>query len=279
MYKTDLTLAEQARLVLSLTDLTSLNDNDTNEVIDELCKKANSSLGQVAAVCVYLPFAAHVKQQLSTTIPVATVINFPQGGVDLLKTRQEFAEAAKANCDEIDFVFPWRKLCELTAEGEETIDPSKVKNDPVYKELYKLVEPFFTTLKSPLQPYQPKVKVIIESGSLNQRQIALASQVCIDFKLDFIKTSTGKHGDGASLEAAKTIFAVIKANNSPIGFKASGGIKTVAQAMEYIQVAAQTLGAEFISPKTFRFGASGIYNDIKAIIETGKATTTIMQGY
>ena len=65
--------------ILSLLDLTSLNDDDTPAVIDALCRNATQAIGKVAAVCVYPPFVAQSRARLpeSSGINVATVVNFP----------------------------------------------------------------------------------------------------------------------------------------------------------------------------------------------------------
>ncbi|MFC6275915.1 2-deoxyribose-5-phosphate aldolase [Psittacicella hinzii] len=277
----NLTPSEQAKLVLSLTDLTSLNDSDTYQSTAALCEKANSTYGQTAAVCVYKQFAGYAKEILQDSIPVATVINFPDGALDQARFNYELAYALEQQVDEIDYVFPWRKLQELTAQqAPEFTDIQTVKACPAYQELSTLLKPYLDPLTAATKAKRlPRIKVILESGSLTPFQIALASQICIDYQVDFIKTSTGKHGQGATLEAAKVIFNVIKANNAPTGFKASGGVSTVAQAMEYINLAASILGEQFIKPETFRFGASGIFNDIKALIDTGKSTTQVSTGY
>ncbi|RIY34520.1 deoxyribose-phosphate aldolase [Psittacicella hinzii] len=265
----NLSLKEQAKLVLSLTDLTSLDDKDNFNTIQDLCAKAVSSYGKVAAVCVYKQFANYAKFLLGDQVKVATVINFPDGALDPQRFAFEYAYSISQEVDEIDYVFPWRKLVELTANQDKQIaDLSKVKENPVYQEMYALVKPYL----APLSKKDTRVKVILESGSLTPNQIAIASQICLDFQVDFIKTSTGKFGPGASLEAAQIIFELIKLNKSNTGFKASGGIRTVSQAMEYISLAQSILGDNFIKAETFRFGASGIYNDIVNILEDREPT-------
>ena len=71
--------------ILSLLDLTSLNEDDTPAVIDALCSNATQSIGKVAAVCVYPPFVAQSRARLpeSSGINVATVVNFPTGNESL----------------------------------------------------------------------------------------------------------------------------------------------------------------------------------------------------
>ncbi|RIY33296.1 deoxyribose-phosphate aldolase [Psittacicella melopsittaci] len=265
-----MTPSEQAKLVLSLTDLTSLEDNDNFASIEALCKKATSEYGNTAAVCVYKQFAAYAKYLVEDKVKVATVINFPDGALDPQRFAFEYAYALSQKVDEIDYVFPWRKLVELTQDQEHAFaDLSQVKANPAYQTMKEIMADYL----GPLCKKDTKVKVILESGSLTPLQVAIASQICLDYQVDFIKTSTGKHGKGARLSDAQIIFTLIKLNNSSTGFKASGGIRTVANAMEYITLAQSILGDDFIKPETFRFGASGIYNDIVNIL-TGNQTST-----
>ena len=77
-----------AHALLRLLDLTSLNDNDTEYSIDELCRKARTPYGNVAAVCVWQRFVSHAKRLLhGSDIKIATVVNFPQGEYNLSKLK------------------------------------------------------------------------------------------------------------------------------------------------------------------------------------------------
>ncbi|RIY38685.1 deoxyribose-phosphate aldolase [Psittacicella gerlachiana] len=268
----ELTLQEQALLVMSLTDLTSLDDKDNFNSIQDLCSKAINPYQHTAAVCVYKEFAAYAKYLLNNQVKVATVINFPDGALDFTRFTFEYAYALSQQVDEIDYVFPWRKLIELTQDQEyEFKDLSQVTNNSAYQEMREIMQKYLQPL---CNNQNTKIKVILESGSLTPLQIAIASQICLDYGVDFIKTSTGKHGEGAKLTDAEIIFKLIKLNQSKTGFKASGGIKTVAQAMEYINLGAKILGQDFIAPQTFRFGASGIYKDIISILTHGKSISS-----
>ena len=58
-----------------------------------------------------------------------------------------------------------------------------------------------------------------------------------------------------------------------MGFKAAGGIRTVADAAVYIELTARHLGAAAVGPQRFRIGASGLLNDIEAVLGGGVAAT------
>ncbi|MDP3319442.1 MAG: deoxyribose-phosphate aldolase, partial [Bosea sp. (in: a-proteobacteria)] len=76
---------------------------------------------------------------------------------------------------------------------------------------------------------------------------------------DFIKTSTGKTAHSASLPAARTMLEVIAASDRSVGLKPSGGIRTLADAAGYLDLADAIMGAHWATPETFRFGASGLH--------------------
>jgi deoxyribose-phosphate aldolase len=105
---------------LSMMDLTSLNDDDTDARIVALCQQAASSAGTVAAVCVYPRFVALARRTLDELglqqVKVATVSNFPAGGDDIAQAVDETAAAIADGADEVDVVFPYRALLAGNAE-------------------------------------------------------------------------------------------------------------------------------------------------------------------
>ena len=105
------------------------------------------------------------------------------------------------------------------------------------------------------------LKVILETGELpSPTLVEKASQLAIDGGADFIKTSTGKIGVGATLEAAEVMLECIaknvKINKKIIGFKAAGGISTPEEALAYANLAKKILGDDYVNNQTFRIGAS-----------------------
>ena len=82
---TDLT-ASSLR-ALKLMDLTTLNDDDTNEKVIALCHQAKTPVGNTAAVCIYprfIPIARKtLKEQGTPDVRIATVTNFPHGNDDI----------------------------------------------------------------------------------------------------------------------------------------------------------------------------------------------------
>jgi deoxyribose-phosphate aldolase len=115
------------------------------------------------------------------------------------------------------------------------------------------------------------LKVILETGILAEAAlIAKASRIAIEAGAHFLKTSTGKTKTGATLPAAETMLHEIKASGRPVGLKISGGIKTLADAMPYLSLAARLMGEDWIKPSTFRIGASALLDDLLATIEASQ---------
>jgi deoxyribose-phosphate aldolase len=114
------------------------------------------------------------------------------------------------------------------------------------------------------------LKVILETGEL--RDAALIGRACalaLDAGADFLKTSTGKTPVSATPDAARVLLGAIATDAAAcghVGFKPSGGIRTVADAALYIALTRDALGAEAVTPQRFRIGASGLLNDIEAVL-------------
>ena len=233
---------ELAKKAISLLDLTSLNENDNEEAINKLCQRASGSFGKVAAVCVWSKFIPLCKNKLQGTgVKIATVVNFPEGSTNIEKTVLETKKAIADGADEIDVVFPYKALL----AGDKEIGK-------------KLVAATREACGDKI-----KLKVIIESGELEKSvHIAEASKISINAGADFIKTSTGKTKVSATLEAANAMLETIKASGKNVGFKASGGIRDRNQASQYLSIASSIMGENWISPANFRFGASGLLDDL-----------------
>ncbi len=226
--------------ILTSIDLTSLNDADTNEKIASLCKNANTPFGHVAAVCVYPQFIHQVKELLQETrVKLATVANFPSGTEELNHVVLTLQQAINSGAQEVDIVFPYREY--LSGKIEKANNFIK-KCKAVCGEKILL-------------------KVILETGMFDdQQKLTYACRDAILAGADFLKTSTGKISIGATLSAATVILMTIKNMSSEIdrciGFKASGGIRTIEQASEYIALANEIMGLDWVTPRTFRIGAS-----------------------
>ena len=236
-----------AKILIASLDLTSLNTADTEETISALCQKAVTPYGNTAAVCIYPQFIPLVKNLIPAQTKVATVINFPAGLADLNLLEKEINTALKLGADELDVVLPYRTL--LNGDVE-----------------------FCTRYLAKARELCGKktLKIIIESGELKTvANIKLASTLCIEARADFIKTSTGKTNVSATPEAANIILEAIKQSKKNIGFKASGGIKTLEDAKKYLTLAQSIMGTSWVNTSHFRIGASSVLDNLLATIKQG----------
>lgn len=227
--------------LVGLIDLTSLNADDHDGIIELLCDKARTPLGPVAAVCVLPAFVSLAHRLLKNTgIKIATVANFPFGDHTLVGTLEEIKSALKAGADEIDVVLPvfLIKAKQLSAARD-----------------------FVTQCRQAAGT--ACLKIIIETGLLNPQEIADATIVTIDGGADFVKTSTGKQSLGATPEAVQVILHVLKKYpERHLGLKISGGIRTLADAQIYLTMVQQAMGAEWLQSTRFRFGASQLLDQL-----------------
>lgn len=249
---------DQARRAIALIDLTDLADDHSPDGIDELCRRAREH--QTAAVCVWPEFVATCAEPLAgSSVRVATVVNFPSGGdhVDVVVAMVRAALADGA--DDVDLVLPYGAFL----DG----DPAPAAE-------------MVATIAAMIEP--PRLlKVILESGAyVGTASVATAARLAIDNGADFLKTSTGKIPEGASLDAAGAMLGAIAASERTIGLKPSGGIRTFEEAMAYIDLADSVMGEGWSTPATFRFGASGLLDALLAVInDEGDGDQRAMSSY
>jgi deoxyribose-phosphate aldolase len=100
----------------------------------------------------------------------------------------------------------------------------------------------------------------METGILSPVQIQKISEIAINAGADFIKTSTGKIPEGASLEAVAIMCYKIKEHyeltGKKVGIKPSGGISTPDEALRYLLMIEDILGKEWLESNLCRIGAS-----------------------
>jgi deoxyribose-phosphate aldolase len=204
------------RTTLALViDHTLLAPEATSADIVALCTEADEL--SVGAVCVS-PNWVSLAHRI-TSIPVASVVGFPSGnhlpGIKAL----EAAQAVSDGATEIDMVAnlgwiasgEWSNVENEVAAVRQAIGASVV------------------------------LKVILETGLWSSEQIIAACKHSVRGGADYVKTSTGFHKvGGASLDAVRTMRDVVGAD---IGVKASGGIRTTADALAMIEAGASRIGA------------------------------------
>lgn len=241
----------RARLAISVLDLTELGDAPTEAAIDTLCDRAVAA--GTAAVCVWPRFVGRCSDRLAASgVRVATVVNFPSGEepVDqvVAATRAALADGA----GEIDVVLPYRAwLAGDEAHAAAVLDQVREA------------------------AHDATMKVIIETGELpDPAAIDRASHFAIAHGADFVKTSTGKTPVSATLEAAEIVLEAIAVSGRPVGFKASGGIRTAEAADAYLDLADRVMGPGWATPATFRFGASSLLDALLGALEGAPAPAT-----
>jgi deoxyribose-phosphate aldolase len=198
-------------------DHTILKPTTTAADIQQLCTEAVEY--NFAAVCVppYWVLQAVAALQ-GTSVKTATVIGFPFGYAASQAKLAEVQQAIADGADELDIVI---NLCALKSGN------------------WPYLESEMQTLMGPARLNNKIVKVIIESGILSNEEIIRCCEIYAALEVDFLKTSTGYAEKGATLEAVQLMRQHLP---STIQIKASGGIRTSRQAMEFIGAGATRLG-------------------------------------
>lgn len=233
--------------LLRLLDLTRLADQDNSTEMANWLGLTARADALPAAFCVYPQFIQQTLQhltQLSVKVPVATVVNFPSGDQPIAEVVVEIQQALAAGANEIDAVLPYKALM--------------AGNDAQVRQ-------FMTAVRSACG--QTPLKIIIESGELlTAQQICKATELAIEGGADFVKTSTGKVPVGVTLEAARIMLTAIASAGREVGFKASGGVRTVAQALELMQLYEEITG-RLANPQGMRIGASALLNELLPLLQ------------
>jgi deoxyribose-phosphate aldolase len=239
-----------ARLAISVLDLTDLGEDTDADAADDLCDRALAA--GVAAVCVWPAYVALCAERLAgTDIKVATVVNFPSGEEPRLDVIDMTSRALVDGADEIDAVLPYHAWL----HGDDAAAAAVL--DGVREAINE---------RSDLSHGDGLLKIIIETGALPDRAaMDRATHFAIAHGADFVKTSTGKIEVSATPEAAEVVLEAIEVSGMPVGFKASGGVRNLGDARLYIELAERIMGPGWVSPDTFRFGASGLLDALLAV--------------
>ncbi|HEX4427040.1 MAG TPA: deoxyribose-phosphate aldolase [Terriglobales bacterium] len=250
---------------ITCMDLTTLSGDDTDDRVRRLCAKARQPLQpalakqlgveelniQVAAVCVYHHFVETARRALEgTNIRVAAVsTGFPAGLSPLPDRIAEIRRSVEAGANDIDVV-----ITRAHVFGGR------------WQELYDEIAAFKQACG------YAHMKVILGTGDLlTLRNVARASFVAMMAGADFIKTSTGKEPTNATLPVGFVMTRAIREyaqeTGMAVGFKPAGGIRTAKQSTEWLGLMKEELGIDWMKPELFRFGASGLLNDIERQLE------------
>ena len=240
------------KLALRMVDLTTLEGMDSPGKVRQLCHKAlypheiDPDIPRVAAICVYpnrVKLAADILK--GSGVHVASVAtSFPSGMGTLESRINEVKYAVDEGADEIDMVISrWAFL--------------KGDYDYVFDEI--------AAIKEACGPAH--LKVILETGELETYEnVRKASDIAMHAGADFIKTSTGKISPAATMPVTLVMLGAIRdyyfKTGKKIGMKPAGGIRDSKTALHYLVMVKETLGADWLTPDLFRFGASSLANDL-----------------
>ncbi len=204
-------------LIASKIDHTILKPATTHQQVEQICEEALQY--GFAAVCIPpIRIKQAVAKLKGSSVKVATVVDFPFGYNGAVVKVLEVMTAIKNGVDEVDIVahigaikeHNWRAV---KADLIEAVKLCRQKN---------IVS-----------------KIIIETGLLSSDEIVKMCELCAELQVNYVKTSTGFSGGGATIEAIKLMRA-----NLPdyIKIKASGGIRTREFATQLIEAGADRLG-------------------------------------
>jgi len=238
--------------LIQFIDLTTLEVTDHQEQINLLVENANTDFHgiHVAAICTYSNYGAYAKSKLNPKIKAAVVGGcFPSGQTLSQAKINECQLIAETDIDEIDIV---------------------VNRGMFFDQEYQAIEDEIRAIKNAIGT--KLLKVILETGDYTDAsQISKIAQLAINGGADFIKTSTGKSGKGASPEAVYAMCLVIQEHyqktGKKIGIKPSGGIRTTEEGLVYYTIVREILGSDWLTPQLFRIGASSLYTNLKQVYE------------
>ena len=208
----------EIREILEKCDHTLLRVDCTSEEIRRLCDQGIKY--NCASVCIPPCHVAGAKRYVGDALKICTVIGFPNGYMTSAAKAFEAADAVKNGADEVDMV----------------INLSMVK-DGCWADVEK-------DIRAVREASRGKVlKVIIECCLLTEEEKIRLCHIVSDCGCEYIKTSTGFSKGGATREDV----ALLRANVAPeVKVKAAGGISSLQDAEDFINLGAERLGTSRI---------------------------------
>lgn len=198
-------------------DHTQLKPDTTKEKITQIIKEAKEY--EFASVCVNPHWVSYCSQELKNTkVKVCTVIGFPLGATSTETKVFETEQAIKDGATEVDMVINVGEL--------KSGNPDFVKAD----------------IKAVVDAADGKAltKVIIETSLLTEEEKVEACLLAKDAGADYVKTSTGFSGGGATIEDIRLMRETV---GPEMGVKASGGVRDLETTRQMIEAGATRIGA------------------------------------
>jgi len=209
---------EQKEGFQNFFDHTRLKPDTTENDIRNLCKEALEF--EVAAVCVNPYYVSLASSLLNKSeVKVATVVGFPLGS-DIIAVKSFEAQCAiQEGAQEVDMVINVGALKDQ-------------KYDYVYQDIFEVVKK--CRLSNCI------CKIIIETALLTDEEKKKACEIIINAGAHYVKTSTGMGYPGAAMEDIHLLRECL--TGSRLGIKASGGIRTLPDAVKFIEAGATRIG-------------------------------------
>lgn len=199
-----------------MIDHTLLRPDAGTDEIERLCSDAIKY--EFHSVCVYSSFIESCSKILEDSgVKISSVAGFPSGAVLSNLKAMEAEESVSLGANEIDMV----------------INISALKEDnllAVFEDINAVEEAVQT---------ETLVKVILETGYLNEDEKIKGCLLALAAGADFVKTSTGFGPSGASVEDVQLMRTVV---GPEFGVKAAGGIRDAAGALSMIKAGASRIG-------------------------------------
>ncbi|KAL6713615.1 hypothetical protein ACLMJK_009080 [Lecanora helva] len=199
-----------------MVDHTLLKTDATGEQIDRLCEEAIRY--KFKSVCVRLPWIPRCFHNLQgTLVIVACVVGFPEGTHSTSSKVNEATAGIKSGASELDVVLNYPLL-----------------HHNNYTEIYTDLHTVRTAAPS------STLKVILETSQLNRKEIIAGCKIAEAAGADFVKTSTGFCGEGATRENVSLMRGVV--GGSGVKVKASGGVRTMGDFVGMVEAGAERVG-------------------------------------
>jgi deoxyribose-phosphate aldolase len=244
---------------ISMIDLTTLEGADTEAKVRSLCAKAitpdpsDPTAPHVAAVCIYSDLVPVAVDALNgSNVHVAAVTSaFPSGRATMAVKLTDTRDALRSGAHEIDMVID--RAAFLSGRYLQ-----------VFNEIAAIKE---ACTQGAGNGSPAHLKVILETGELvTYDNVRRAAWLAMLAGAHFIKTSTGKVSPAATLPVTMIMLEAVRdwrdLTGTRVGVKPAGGIRTTKDAMKYLVMVNEVAGAGWLDPAWFRFGASGLLNDL-----------------
>ncbi len=223
-----------ARKVIEVLELTQLAADTSEEDVRRLCERAEGPHGEVAAICVPPKFVMLAKELLGRRSPIAvsTVSNWPRGAskVDYVAAEAEIAFFEGAQ--EVNMIIPYRQF--------RTNDQHTLTN--MIEECVRMTS------------RRKFIKATLEAGELAEDFIIReAARRAMDAGAEFLETESGQRERRCSAGHVRCVLEEIRDHRMEAGLKV-GPCETLEECRKYLDMAAEIMGEDWITPDNFRIG-------------------------